>query len=69
MLSGALTVVTAEGRTLRLNAGDSIVEVVNTPHFGMNEGAVPAKLIVFYAGLEGAPITVPEPGNEPFKRE
>jgi len=68
LLRGALTVVTAEGRTLRLRAGDPI-EVVNTPHHGMNEGAFPAKLIVFYAGIEGAPVTVAEQENGSFKAE
>ena len=42
MLSGQLTVVTVEGKTLHLKAGDPIVEVVNTLHYGINEGKVPA---------------------------
>lgn len=61
LLSGQLTVVTADGKTLHLEAGDPIVEVVNTLHYGMNEGNVPAEIIVFYAGSLDAPITVVEP--------
>ncbi len=57
MLSGQLTVVTEEGKTLRLKAGDPIVEVVGTLHYGRNEGAEPARLIVFYAGIQEKPIT------------
>ncbi|TLN05344.1 cupin domain-containing protein, partial [bacterium] len=33
LLSGELTVVTDDARTLRLKAGDPIVEVVNTWHY------------------------------------
>lgn len=58
MLKGQLTVVTDAGKTLHLRAGDSIVEVVNTWHYGKNEGDVPAELIVFYAGVQGTPISI-----------
>jgi quercetin dioxygenase-like cupin family protein len=61
LISGQLTVVTADGKTLHLKAGDPIVEVVNTMHYGINEGKVPAEIIVFYAGVVGKPITVVEP--------
>ena len=47
-----------EGETLHLKAGDSIVEVVNTWHYGKNEGKDPAEIIVFYAGTPGTPITI-----------
>lgn len=58
LLNGELTVQTEDGKTLHLKAGESIVEVVDTWHYGKNEGVVPAEIIVFYAGTEGAPITV-----------
>ncbi|SEM10307.1 Cupin domain-containing protein [Syntrophus gentianae] len=58
LLSGQLTVVTTDGKTLHLKAGDPIVEVVNTLHYGMNEGTVPVDLVVFYAGAVNMPITV-----------
>ena len=60
LLSGKLTVVSADGKTLHLSAGDPIIEVVDTLHYGINEGDVPAEIIVFYAGGEGRPITVVE---------
>jgi quercetin dioxygenase-like cupin family protein len=50
LISGQLTVVTKDGKTLHLKAGEPIVEVVNRLHYGMNEGKVPADIIVFYAG-------------------
>ena len=60
LISGQLTVVTTDGKTLHLKAGDPIVEVVNTLHYGINQGEVPAELVVFYAGTIGTPITVVE---------
>src|SRR5262245_52568345 len=55
---GQLTVRTEEGQTLYLKAGDSIVEVVDKWHYGVNEGTEPAEIIVFYAGTVNTPITV-----------
>jgi len=37
---------------------DPIVEVVNTWHYGRNEGDKPAEIIVFYAGEKGDPVTI-----------
>jgi quercetin dioxygenase-like cupin family protein len=61
LMSGQLTVVTTDGNTLHLKAGDPIVEVVDTWHYGMNQGKVPAEIVVFYAGIAGRPITIVEP--------
>ncbi|MFA6011516.1 MAG: cupin domain-containing protein [Desulfobacteraceae bacterium] len=61
LISGQLTVVTTEGKTLNLKAGDPIVEVVNTLHYGMNQGKDSAEIIVFYAGSVESPITVVKP--------
>ncbi len=58
LLKGELTVVTEDKKTLHLKAGDPIVEVVNTWHYGKNEGNEPAEIIVFYAGIQGMPITI-----------
>lgn len=58
LISGQLTVVTEDGKTLHLKAGDPIIEVVDTLHYGINQGSSPAEIIVFYAGTPGTPITV-----------
>jgi len=58
LLKGELTVVTKNKETLHLKAGDSIIEVVDKWHYGKNEGNGPAEIIVFYAGVQGTPITV-----------
>ncbi|MCG8616693.1 MAG: cupin domain-containing protein [Desulfobacterales bacterium] len=60
LISGELTVITRSGKTLALKAGDPIVEVVDTWHYGKNEGSEPADIIVFYAGVKDEPITVKE---------
>jgi quercetin dioxygenase-like cupin family protein len=60
LLKGELTVVTEDKKTLHLKAGDSIVEVVNKVHYGKNEGAQAAEIIVFYAGVVDKPITIKE---------
>jgi quercetin dioxygenase-like cupin family protein len=58
LLSGRLKVVTEDGHTLVLNAGDSLVEVVEKWHYGINEGTEPAVILVFYAGVVDTPISV-----------
>lgn len=58
---GELTVETQTGQTLRLRAGDPIIEVVQTAHYGRNDGRGPAEIVVFYAGVTNAPITIREP--------
>jgi len=58
LLQGELTVMTEEGKTLHLKAGEPIVEVVNKWHYGKNEGDTPAEIIVFYAGIKDMPITI-----------
>jgi quercetin dioxygenase-like cupin family protein len=58
LLKGKLKVETPDGEVLHLSAGDTIVELVNKMHFGINEGPGPAEIIVFYAGVQNLPITI-----------
>jgi len=58
LLKGELTVVTEHKKVLHLKAGDSIVEVVNTWHYGKNEGNETAEIIVFYAGIVDEAVTI-----------
>jgi len=55
-----LTVVTTTEATLRLVAGDPIIEVVNTMHYGINEGKTEAEIMVFYAGTLDDPTRILE---------
>lgn len=50
ILEGELLVELKDGRTKRLKAGDTLAEVIQTPHNGKNIGKVPLKIAVFYAG-------------------
>ncbi|WP_445757815.1 cupin domain-containing protein [Polaribacter sp.] len=60
LLKGELTVISEANDTLYLKAGEPIVELVNTWHFGRNDGTEPVEIIVFYLGIQGTPITILE---------
>ena len=60
LLAGQLKIETSNGEVLHLKAGDPIIETVNRVHYGINDGAVPAEIIVVYAGTVDYPITVVE---------
>lgn len=64
LLSGALKVIDENEEILFLKEGDVIVELVNKYHYGMNEGDIPAEIVVFYSGTEGIPITVLKEGTD-----
>lgn len=64
LLRGALTVVSEAGPTRRLQAGEALVEVVGTWHYGVNEGSEPAELVVFYAGTTGQALSVVKPAQD-----
>jgi quercetin dioxygenase-like cupin family protein len=66
MLDGTLEVTLDDGRMKLLKAGDVLSEVVNRPHNGRNVGSSPAKLVVFYTGVVGTPLTVK--GEECLRR-
>ena len=53
MLKGELTIVTTDGRERTFKAGDSLVEMIGTVHYGENRGDEPAEVVMFYAGTEG----------------
>ena len=57
LLKGELTVIADNKQQLNLKAGDALIELVDTYHYGMNKGDETAQIIVFYAGIKGAPIT------------
>jgi quercetin dioxygenase-like cupin family protein len=60
MLEGRLELTLDDGRVKLLNAGDALSEVVNRSHNGRNVGSAPVKLVVFYAGTTGTPLSVEE---------
>jgi len=50
ILEGDLVVELKDGRTKKLKAGDTLAEVIGTPHNGKNMGKIPLKIAVFYVG-------------------
>ncbi len=58
VLSGDLTVEMDNGETREYRENEAIFEAVGTPHNGKNTGKIPVKLIVFYTGEEGKPVTL-----------
>jgi len=58
MLSGELSVETENGDTAVFRAGDPIVEVVDTWHFGQSTGEEDAVLVAFYMGVKRLPNTI-----------
>lgn len=60
LTKGELTVTDDKNNQITIKAGDVLVEVTNTIHFGENAGNVPAEIITFYIGPEDSPTTVIE---------
>ena len=59
LLSGQLTVVkTTTGETKKLQAGDSLIELINQWHYGKNEGKENAVIVVVYIGDKNQPLTI-----------
>jgi quercetin dioxygenase-like cupin family protein len=58
LLEGELEITLGDGRTKHICAGEALAEVVGVAHNGRVVGDVPARLVVFYAGSKGVPLTV-----------
>ena len=59
LLAGKLEVETTTGKRITLSAGDSLAEVVDEVHRG-HTAAEPATIIMFHAGIEHLPLSVPQ---------
>lgn len=57
ILQGQLDVKLKDGQVKHLKTGDAVAEVVNTLHNGRNNGDIPVKLVVFYAGVSNQQLT------------
>ncbi len=67
LIRGRLLVTSAAGASVQLQAGQGLIEMVNQPHYGTNNGTEPAEIVVVYAGVKGQPITVPAPATGPAR--
>lgn len=57
LLQGRLEVRTPQGKTLEVNPGDGVIELVNQPHGGVSIGTEDAVILVVYAGIKDQPVT------------
>ena len=58
VVEGILEITLKSGEVKRLQSGDALAEVVDTLHNGRNVGTQPVKIMVFYAGAVGKPLTI-----------
>lgn len=61
VLEGVLEVTLKSGEIIHLKSGDALAEVVDTLHNGRSVGTQPVKIVVFYAGAVGKPLTIKHP--------
>jgi quercetin dioxygenase-like cupin family protein len=61
IFSGELTVYQSTREKRVVSAGEVSLESVDVMHRGVNEGAVPCKMIVFVLGLKDVPYTEEAP--------
>lgn len=57
LMSGTLTVQYQNGEERVFQAGEGVIEVMDLPHQGINAGSEPVRLVVFYAGAPGVPLS------------
>lgn len=57
LTKGELTVHTEKGDVLVLKAGDPIIEVIDTWHYGESTGTEDAEIVVVYVGNQGDTMT------------
>jgi quercetin dioxygenase-like cupin family protein len=58
MIKGELTVYSEQGEKLVLKAGDPIVELVDTWHYGENTGSEDVVLVVTYVGNKDENLSI-----------
>lgn len=68
MLQGTLRVELADGKSRDFQAGEAFAEAVSTRHRGLNVGTVPVRLVAFYVGERGTPISVATPAPNAAKK-
>ena len=58
---GELTIFGREGQKKTVRAGEALVEMVGTVHYGMNTGDTPVVLDMFYLSRKDMPLAVQHP--------
>ena len=55
---GTLTVITDDNKSITLQEGEVLPELIGKYHYGKNTGKEPVELVVFYIGEKGTPLSV-----------
>ncbi len=58
VLEGTLNIQMEDGKVFTFEKGRAIIEVLDVAHNGRNTGTETVKLMVFYTGEEGKPLSV-----------
>lgn len=58
MISGEILVTAEDGQTQVVKAGEGLIETVNTWHYGRNDSAMPAEIVVVYSGVKDRPLAI-----------
>jgi len=58
VVDGEITVVQEGGIQRNFKKGDVIIEMVDRWHYGINQGAKPVELVVFYATVKELPLSI-----------
>lgn len=61
LVEGELTIIGEDGKEKTVHAGETIVEMVDTLHYGENRGSKPAILYMFYLSQKDLPLSVQHP--------
>ncbi|WP_269524343.1 cupin domain-containing protein [Coraliomargarita parva] len=61
LISGELLVTAEGGETKQLKAGDALIELVDTWHYGETVGDSAAEIVVVYVGVKGMPLSIGKP--------
>jgi len=58
LIKGEITVLSESGEERLIREGEGLIELVDTWHYGRNDGEVPAEIIVVYAGVKSESLAI-----------
>jgi len=59
ILDGEITVDYGDRGKRTYRKGDALMEAMDVPHFGVDSGAAPVRILVVFMGADGAADTIP----------
>ena len=61
LVQGELTIISLDGKEKVVHEGETVVEMVDTVHHGVNRGTKPVILYMFYLSRKDIPLSVQHP--------